>query len=359
MSTISALGARTLPAQAYPAALGQADARPANAPASRAAGSDGAISLSNSGLDLEKRLSSLGNSTVDLAQSLLGSFAQNLFGDAGKGAAISFDSVSLDAQSSLSAAVQHSTGPNGSTDAAGVQLTDSTHFLGKGTITTADGRKFDFEIEVQYSDQYTALAGQHSSNTAAAQGSSSSSSGQGTTGTASGTGQSSNADTSGLPTVQFPNVDFPGTLADLFQLIGRNLQSSLSVDPGAGDKGNGNNIDRTTLRNLSLRLLSLVDSKHKDTYAPPNGAEARAKSVADAYGAAPAITETAVAGTASSPATGAPAETTAQAGTSAGTSTGASSAAGTPATTGNNAAASGTANTDADADAAARAALAA
>ncbi|HJV01629.1 MAG TPA: hypothetical protein VJ752_13875 [Burkholderiaceae bacterium] len=285
MSTISALGARTLPAQAYPAAPAQADARPAHAQASRPVNSDSAISLSNSGIDLEKRLSSLGNSTVDLAQSLLGSFAQNLFGDAGKGAAISFDSVSLDAESSLSAAVQHSSGPNGSTDAAGVQLTDSTHFLGKGTITTADGRKFDFEIEVQYSDQYTALAGQHSSNTAATQGASA---GQGTSGTASGAGQASTPDTSGLPTVQFPNVDFPGTLADLFQLIGRNLQSSLSVNPGAGDKGEGNNIDRTTLRSLSLRLLSLVDSKHKDTYAPPNGTETRAKSVADAYGAAPA-----------------------------------------------------------------------
>lgn len=331
MSTIPALGARTLPAQAYPAALAQADARPANVPASRAERSDGAISLSNSGVDLEKRLSSLGNSTVDLAQSLLGSFAQNLFGDAGKDAAISFDSVSLDAQSSLSAAVQHSTGPNGTTDAAGVQLTDSTHFLGKGTITTADGRKFDFEIEIQYSDQYTALAGQHSSTTAAAQGAGG---GQDKAGTAGATAHPGNADTSGLPTVQFPNVDFPGTLADLFQLIGRNLQSSLSVNPG-GDNSDGNNIDRTTLRNLSLRLLSLVDSKHKDTYAPPNGAEARAKSVADAYGTAPAATGTAQAGAAASPAPGAPAETTTPAGAS-------------------NAAASGTA----DADAAASAALA-
>ncbi|MBA5608388.1 hypothetical protein H3H36_23850 [Duganella sp. FT3S] len=315
MSTISALGARTLPAQAYPAALAQADARPANAPASKAAGGDNAISLSNSGVDLEKRLSSLGNSTVDLAQSLLGSFAQNLFGDAGKGAAISFDSVSLDAQSTVSAAVQHSTGPNGSTDAAGVQLTDSTHFLGKGTITTADGRKFDFEIEVQYSDQYTALAGQHSSSTAAAQDAGGA---QGSTGTTSGKGQTSHGDTSGLPTVQFPNVDFPGTLADLFQLIGRNLQSSLSVNPGAGDKGDGNNIDRTTLRSLSLRLLSLVDSKHKDTYAPPNGAEARAKSVADAYGTAPAAGEPAQPGVATSPAVAAPADTATPASTTAG-----------------------------------------
>lgn len=348
MSTISALGARTLPAQAYPAALAQADARPANVPASKAAGSDGAISLSNSGVDLEKRLSSLGNSTVDLAQSLLGSFAQNLFGDAGKGAAISFDSVSLDAQSSLSAAVQHSSGPNGSTDAAGVQLTDSTHFLGKGTITTADGRKFDFEIEVQYSDQYTALAGQHSSNTGAAHGASAA---QSTAGTAGGTGQTSQADTSGLPTVQFPNVDFPGTLADLFQLIGRNLQSSLSVDPGAGDKSNGSNIDRTTLRSLSLRLLSLVDSKHKDTYAPPNGAEARAKSVADAYGTTPVATDTAQAAAAPSPATSTPAEPTAPA--SASTSTSTSPAASAPATTADNSAAAGrTAGTESDPSAA-------
>lgn len=330
MSTISALGARTLPAQAYPAAQAQADARPSNVHASKAANGDNAISLSNSGVDLEKRLSSLGNSTVDLAQSLLGSFAQNLFGDAGKGADISFDSVSLDAQSSLSAAVQHSEGPNGSTDVAGVQLTDSTHFLGKGTITTADGRKFDFEIEVQYSDQYTALAGQHSSNTAAAQGAGGA---RGTAGTASGTGQNSGADTSGLPTVQFPNVDFPGTLADLFQLIGRNLQSSLSVNPGAGDNGDSNNIDRTTLRSLSLRLLSLVDSKHKDTYAAPNGAEARAKSVADAYGTAPAAADPAQSGAAAAPAAAAPSAAAEPAPSAGSTGTGTNTSVGTaPAT---------------------------
>lgn len=318
MSNISALGARTLPAQAYPAAHPQADARPPRVPTSGAPASDSAISLSNSGIDLEKRLSSLGNATVDLAQSLLGSFAQNLFGDAGKGAAISFDSVSLDAQSSLGAAVQHSTGPNGSTDAAAVQLTDSTHFFGKGTITTADGRKFDFEIEVQYSDQFTAAAGQHSANTIPAQGASGK---PASTGTAGGTGQSNSANSNGLPTVQFPNVDFPGTLADLFQLIGRNLQSSLSVNPG-GDQGNGNNIDRTTLRNLSLRLLSLVDSKHKDTYSPANGAETRAKSVADAYGTPGSATDPAQSATAAAPVTPAPtaatpATTTTQAATAA------------------------------------------
>jgi hypothetical protein len=324
MSNISALGARTLPAQAYPAALSQADARPAKVPVSGTAAGDNAISLSNSGIDLEKRLSSLGNSTVDLAQSLLGSFAQNLFGDAGKGATIAFDSVSLDAQSSLSAAVQHSSGPNGSTDAAGVQLTDSTHFLGKGSITTADGRKFDFEIEVQYSDQFTAAAGQHSSGTASTQGAGGS---QGAPGTASSTGQASGTNTSGLPTVQFPNVDFPGTLADLFQLIGRNLQSNLSVNPG--DKGNGNNIDRTTLRSLSLRLLSLVDSKRKDTYTPPTGAEARAKSVADAYGTPPAaVAEPAQSATVAAPAgTVTPASTPATADAPAAADTGTSTAA--------------------------------
>ncbi|HEU4845240.1 MAG TPA: hypothetical protein VFT05_13325 [Burkholderiaceae bacterium] len=303
MSNISALGARTLPAQAYPAANPQADARPPRIPASGAPAGDSAISLSNNGIDLEKRLSTLGNATVDLAQSLLGSFAQNLFGDAGKGAAISFDSVSLDAQSSLGAAVQHSSGPNGSTDAAAVQLSDSTHFLGKGTITTADGRKFDFEIEVQYSDQFTAAAGQHSANTVSAQGAGSK---PATASSAGSTGQTNSTNSNGLPTVQFPNVDFPGTLADLFQLIGRNLQSSLSVIPG-GDQGDGNNIDRTTLRNLSLRLLSLVDSKHKDTYSSSNGAETRAKSVADAYGAPSSATDPAQSATAAPPA---PAPTT-------------------------------------------------
>ncbi len=78
-----------------------------------------------------------------------------------------------------------------------------------------------------------------------------------------------------------PNIDFPGTLADLFQLIGRDLQSALASSADQSDQ-TSDNIDRNTLRGLSLRLLNLVDSKNADTYTIPSAAD-KAKSAA-AYG---------------------------------------------------------------------------
>ena len=59
-------------------------------------------------LQNEKELSGLGNATVDLAQSLLGSFAGRLFGDAMKGATIDFDAVSLESNSAFATGVSRS-----------------------------------------------------------------------------------------------------------------------------------------------------------------------------------------------------------------------------------------------------------
>jgi len=314
MSTIPALGARSLWSSLFPSGAASSDNKSGKAAAATSQPvtpvQDSSASLSSSGLDLQKRLSDVGNNTIDLAQNLLGSFTQSLFGDAGKGASISFDSVSLEAQSSFGVAVQHSQDANGTTDSAALQLTDSAHFLGKGTITTADGRKFDFEVEIKYSDELDAGISQYQnlgqgtpvttqpaggtgasgSSTPPVSGTSDStapgaSSGTpASTGAASGSGSDSSTpstSSSSLPTVIFPNIDFPGTLADLFKLIGHDLQSTLSTPHLGGDKGQGNGIDRTTLRSLSLRLLSLVDKKNSDTYDPPS----LAKSVADTYGA--------------------------------------------------------------------------
>jgi hypothetical protein len=161
---------------------------------------------------------------------------------------------------------QHTSGANGTTDAAAFSLTDSSHFIGKGTITTADGRKFDFEVEVQYNAELNAAASQTSSadDTSSAQ-----------PVKQSGDGKAAKD----LPSVQLPNIDFPGTLADLFQLIGRDLQTALSTSNNSNDKSDG--IDRNTLRGLSLRLLNLVDSKDTNTYAPPTAAD-KAKAAASA-----------------------------------------------------------------------------
>ena len=214
------------------------------------------VSLSKNGIDLQQRVESLGNSTVDLAQNLLGSFAQQLFGDAGKGATVSFDSVSLDTSSSFAAGVQQSQGANGTTSAAAFSLNESSHFIGKGTITTADGRSFDFEVEVQYEYSLEAAASQ----------------------TTSGAGDAGKPRSAAdpLPAVEFPDIKFPGSLQDLFRLFDKPLKTDVVQDrkdqPGEQQK----------LGTLSLRLLNLVNSSELlDTYGQQNG---KSKAVAHAYG---------------------------------------------------------------------------
>lgn len=99
---------------------------------------------------LAERVSQLGRNTVDLAQQLLGSFAQNLFGDAAKGMKVEFDSFALSAESTASAAAYRSESAYGSTAAAAFRLEDASSFTGRGKLTTADGQVFEFEIEVRY-----------------------------------------------------------------------------------------------------------------------------------------------------------------------------------------------------------------
>jgi hypothetical protein len=313
MSTLPALASRTLPASLYAANLPH-DAKTSASTAARQvkagdalSGSGSASSVSNS---LEQHVAAVGNDTVDFAQSFLNSFAQSLFGAGGKDAQISFDSASLDTSSTVSAGVRQSGGPQGSS-AAAFQLTDSSHFIGKGTITTADGRKFDFEVEVQYDAQLSASA----SRTGGSDRSSGSSLAASNTGSAdsrlldsllpaatrntpSERAASSTALTSSsaeLPTVQLPNIDFPGTLSDLFKLIGLDLQSALSTGDTSPAK-TSDGIDRNTLRSLSLRLLNLVNSKDTNTYSAPTAADkakAAAASGADASATSAASTSSA------------------------------------------------------------------
>ena len=265
MANIPALGARTLPANYYPASP-RAEGKTANAPATQKAGEASTLSkLSNNALDMQQRVASLGNATVDFAQDFVSSFTHALFGDDAKGATIDFDSASLEASSSVAMGVQQTSDASGVRTLAGLSLTDSSHFIGKGTITTADGRKFDFEVEVKYDFQLNAAAGSQTGKPAADK----------------ADAKPQSTDLADLPTVKVPNIDFPGTLADLFQLIGRDLQSALSSSGDQSDQ-TSDNIDRNTLRGLSLRLLNLVDSKNADTYAAPSAAD-KAKSAA-AYG---------------------------------------------------------------------------
>jgi hypothetical protein len=95
---------------------------------------------------LANRAEDLGKVTTDLAQDLMHGFAQQLFGDAAKGMTFRFDQAELSSSSHFAAAAQQST----NSSAAGFRLEDASHFNGKGKLFTADGRQFDFEIDVHY-----------------------------------------------------------------------------------------------------------------------------------------------------------------------------------------------------------------
>lgn len=242
------------------------------------------VALSKKGLDLSaqglaQRTDALGNATLDVAQDFVGNMARQLFGD---GAAISFDSVDLSAASGYAAQASSLSGAGGTRNAAAFSLAENAHFIGKGTITTADGQTFDFELEVQYESKISASAAYETSNEEQA---------------------ADTDDGGGLPTLQLPSMNFAGSLGDLFKMLGQQLQSSIY---NAGQ----DSVDQTTSKpgdevgSLTLRLLNLlqppktVDEAAKPVEVPTNAApeltpeaQARARAVAEAYGGKPGASE--------------------------------------------------------------------
>jgi hypothetical protein len=190
-------------------------------------------SIARSQQALNARVAELGDQTVDVAQRLVANFAASLFGDAAEGATFTFDAISLSANTSLSTSVAHAENGAGQLDAAALQLNESASFIGRGKIVTSDGHSFDFEIEIEYE----ASLNVSSTQTSTAQ-------------PAIATKEPLAApDTLALNGKQLPEIKFPGSLADLFKLLGRQLE--VSADSGKND-GNGGN--------LSLRVIRLVNS---------------------------------------------------------------------------------------------------
>jgi len=244
--------ANTLPQTSPKAAGNSSDA--ANALMQRT--SQDMVALSKKGLDLSAqglsdRTSALGNATVDVAQDLLGNMARQLFGD---GASINFDSVDLSASSGYSAQAASLSGPNGRAGMAGFSLAENAHFIGKGTITTADGQSFEFELEVQYESKISASAQYQSQATAA------------------GAGDEAE-DGSELPTLDLPKMDFAGSLSDLFKMLGQQLRSSIYDAQAAQDDQTG---AANEAGSLTLRLLDLVQQPKADAAAMPAPATATA-----------------------------------------------------------------------------------
>jgi hypothetical protein len=265
MSPLSTLGSRQAPALAASSHQTHGTS-PAGMPERSALSALNPVSLSQKGIELSaqgmaKRADDLGDATLDLAQNFIANFAQQMFGDAAKGATLSFDTASLSVQSGFTALAQHSEGPNGISDRAAFSLNDSSHFIGKGKITLADGQTFEFEIEVQYQSRIEAATTRTTS--------------------AASKPEQSNPGHGALPTARVPDVDFPGGLDELFKLLGRQLQIDLPAPKQSADA------DADQAGTLSLRLLKLIS----DTTAldQASAKDQRAKALADAYGALPVV----------------------------------------------------------------------
>jgi len=246
MNPLNSIGPRHYQNTSLSPALQQHDGKASPANAVQDVNSGSAVSLSSNAVDLQKRVEQLGNRTVDMAQNLLGSFAKNLLGDNAKGAQISFDSVELESNASFEAGALHAEGGDGVSDALGFSLSENSHFLGKGTITTADGRKLNFEVEIQYEAKATAAAA--------------------TSVPSRRKDQAEQNPAMPLPKVDFPDIDFPGSLADLFRLMDKNVSGIVKQQDDQGKESDAGK--------LSMRLLKLVDSAATlDSYLPPNASD--------------------------------------------------------------------------------------
>ncbi|MBM5574327.1 hypothetical protein [Deefgea sp. CFH1-16] len=99
---------------------------------------------------LQQRVDDLSSATLQMADDLIGKFAKQLFGDQAQGMKIEFDTLSLSAESSFSAMQQSTQSAEQSRQVSAFRLSDASHFNGKGTLTTADGRRFEIEVDIRY-----------------------------------------------------------------------------------------------------------------------------------------------------------------------------------------------------------------
>ncbi len=180
---------------------------------------------------IEQRVTQLGKNTLDLAQNLLGSFASQLLGDSAKGMQVSFSDIELSASSEASMSLSQRSNGTSSSQSASFSLNDRSSFIGRGTITTADGQRFEFELEVSYESQQSATYSQQTTQT------------------------------SQTPTQQRDKPDMPpqtdGTKLN-YQGIAADLLQSLSAEPIRLPFKNNN--DQATPRegDMVLKLLNLT-----------------------------------------------------------------------------------------------------
>jgi len=177
--------------------------------------------------------------------------------------------VSLEAQSSFSASASLVSNAEGTTRSAEFSLNESASFIGKGQLVTADGQSFDFEIEIQYEASLEASVTQSTSASAAE------------ADAAPKRQRLQLPDEVVLTGKPLPAIKYPGSLDDLFKLLGKELSGSVN---GRSDEAQGGN--------MTLRLLRLVDRAAllaprlpDDPAAPQPTAAERSKAAASSYAA--------------------------------------------------------------------------
>ncbi len=101
---------------------------------------------------LMQRAAQLGQATESAALQFVSNFAKSLFGDAANSMQLSLSSDQLSASSSYSSTEKTSSNGQGQTRSATATLQDASEFVGTGTLQTADGKRFTFQVEVQIQD---------------------------------------------------------------------------------------------------------------------------------------------------------------------------------------------------------------
>ncbi len=142
-----------------------------------------------------------------------------------------------------------------------MSLRESASFTGTGEIVTADGQRFAFTLEVAYQASLDAEVSQSPGQAPA---------------------RLNAPDVLKLTGTPLPAIEFPGSLNDLFKLLGRELRVPLGGKDGNADQGG----------NLTMRLLRLVDQAALLAPRPKADEPApapldRSKLLASSYGSAP------------------------------------------------------------------------
>jgi hypothetical protein len=195
-----------------------------------------------------QRASDFASATIDAAKTFVSNFAESLFGDAAKGMTLSFDTSSISASSSFASALQHSEGSNGTSDSAALRFEDASDFVGTGTITTADGHRFSFEVEVHYESTLEMSASSSSSNAPRS---------AGIAGDSLWGHGNAPIEHRQRPTAQREGLaaHFPGSVSELFKMFD---QGALDLPFQGPAKGNDDKAP--DLGKLTLRLLDLFSS---------------------------------------------------------------------------------------------------